>query len=305
MPTRGPAEEVAWPTGVSSRQDPRAWTPAPGGTDRHREPWFERRRAWAAVTIVAILVTVLLGSSRILQLLPARAERPVGAEIPSRSDEASSERLLPAVAPPTGVPASSYAWMQTQSGGSEPVRFDPCRPLHYVTRSGGTGTDASALVHEAVAAVSAASGMTFVHDGDSAEAPSEGRAPFQPERYGDRWAPILIAWTDAKESPELAAEGAAGLGGGIPWRDTTGRVSYVSGTVWLDTEFALPRLADPEGRSAVRAVIIHELTHVLGATHPEDTTQLMSATGDGSTDLGVGDRYALAVLGGGDCVPGL
>ncbi|HEU5242326.1 MAG TPA: hypothetical protein VFU25_09940, partial [Ornithinibacter sp.] len=57
-------EEVLWPTGVSSRQDPRAWSPAPGGTDRPREPWFERRRRWAAVTAIAILVTVLFGSSR-------------------------------------------------------------------------------------------------------------------------------------------------------------------------------------------------------------------------------------------------
>lgn len=298
-------EEVLWPTGVSSRHDPRAWAPVPGGTDRPRERWFERRRGWAAVTAMAILVTVLFGSSRILQFLPARAERPVGAQIPSRSDEASSERLLPIVVPPTGVPATSYAWMQTQPDGSDPVRFDPCRPLHYVTRSGTAGTAATAMVHEAVDAVSAASGMTFIHDGETAEAPSEGRAPFQPDRYGDRWAPILIAWTDTTESPELTADGAVGLGGGIPWRDTTGRVSYVSGTVWLDTAFALPRLGDQEGRTAVRGVVIHELMHVLGATHPVDTTQLMSVGGEGTTDLGVGDRYALAVLGAGDCVPGL
>lgn len=256
----------------------------------------------AATAAVGILATVLLGQSRILQLLPARAERPVGAEIPSRSDEATSERLLPVVAPPAGVPRSSYAWMQTQTGG-DPVRFDPCRPLHYVTRSAGPGTEDMALVHEAVAAVSAASGMVFVHDGETTEAPSKGRAPFQPDRYGDRWAPILIAWTDATESPELT--GNSGLGGGITWRDTTGRVSYVSGTIWLDTASLVPRLADAEGQAVVRAVVMHELTHVLGATHVDDPTQVMSLGGDGRTEFGQGDLHALAVLGAGDCVTGL
>ena len=257
----------------------------------------------AAVAVVGILATVLLGQSRILQLLPARAERPMGAEIPSRSDEASSERLLPVVAPPAGVPRSSYAWMQTQPGGSDPVRFDPCRPLHYVTRSAGPGTEDMAVVHEAVAVVSAASGMAFVHDGETTEAPSKGRAPFQPDRYGDRWAPILIAWTDTKESPELG--GNAGLGGGIPWRDTTGRLSYVSGTVWLDRASMVPRLADPGGRDVVRALVMHELTHVLGATHVDDPTQVMSLGGDGRTEFGQGDLHALAVLGAGECVTGL
>lgn len=198
---------------------------------------------------------------------------------------------------------SSYAWMQTQAGTSDPVRFDPCRPVHYVTRSTVPGTEDVSVVHEAVAAVSAASGIRFVHDGATDEVPTTGRKPFQPDRYGDRWAPVLIAWSDARESPEL--HGHSGLGGGTPWRDTTGRLSYVSGTVWLDATSLAPLLADGGGRERVRAVAMHELTHVLGATHVEDPTQMMSIGGDGRTDFGLGDLYALSVLGSGECVPGL
>ena len=66
-----------------------------------------------------------------------------------------------------------------------------------------------------------------------------------------------------------------------------------------------PRLADAEGRAGVRAVVMHELTHVVGATHVDDPAQLMSVDGNGRTDFGPGDLHALAVLGGGDCVPGL
>lgn len=297
------AEEVLWPSGTSSRQDPRAWTPSTPRRHRSRRPWWEGRAGLALVVAAGIVATVVIGPSRILAVLPARAERPVGAEIPSRSDEASSERVLPVVAPPAGVDDSSYAWMQTQPDGTDPVRFDPCRPIHYVTRSTVAATQDPAIVHEAVAAVSASSGIRFVDDGSTDEVPTTGRKPFQPDAYGDRWAPVLIGWTDARESPEL--EGHAGLGGGIPWRDTTGRVSYVSGTVWLDAASLAPLLADPAGRDRVRAVVMHELTHVLGATHVDDPAQLMSVDGNGRTDFGLGDLHALSVLGSGECVPGL
>lgn len=259
--------------------------------------------------MVALIVLVsVAGPSRVLHLLPddlvpARAERPAEAQVPSRSDEASEERLLPAVGVHAVPPADTYAWMQTQGDGSTPVTFDPCRPIHYVTRSTGPMTDNVSIIHEAVATVSAASGLRFVHDGPTNERPTQGRAPFQPEAYGDRWAPVLIAWTDPEESPELTDK--AGLGGGIPWRDTNGRVTYVSGTIWLDAASLVPLMKNAPGRERVGAVVVHELTHVLGATHPAASNQLMSDWGKGRMSLGPGDRYALSVLGQGKCVPGL
>ena len=35
---------------------------------------------------------------------------------------------------------------------------------------------------------------------------------FQPDRYGDQWAPVLIAWTDESVITDLAGD-VAGVGG--------------------------------------------------------------------------------------------
>jgi hypothetical protein len=78
-----------------------------------------------------------------------------------------------------------------------PVAFDPCTPIHFVTRYDGAPPGADALVPAAVAQLSAATGLVLIHDGDSDETPSGGREPRQPERYGDRWAPVLISWSSA------------------------------------------------------------------------------------------------------------
>ena len=60
--------------------------------------------------------------------------------------------------------------------------------------------------------VSAASGLQFVYDGTTAEAPSKTRETYQPDRYGKQWAPVLIAWSTPEESPDLAGK-VAGTGG--------------------------------------------------------------------------------------------
>lgn len=300
--TRTP-EEVLWPGGRSSRHDPRAWTPP---RSKYREPghsWWERHRAMSAVVVVGVLAAVVVWPNELVALLPGRAERPAGVGIPDRSDEVASERLIPAVEPPSGTSPSSYAWMMTQPDGTEPVTFDPCRPIHYVTNVSTPAPQVEELIHEAVALLGAASGLRFVHDGSTTESPTQQRQAFQSERYGNRWAPVLIAWSDEVQEPRLV--GKAGLGGGIPWRDTRGHLTYVSGTVWLNGPSLAKHLSDERGGDTVRAVVVHEVGHVLGAGHPQSPDQLMSERGAGSLTLAKGDLHALAILGRGDCVPGL
>ena len=253
--------------------------------------------------MVLVIAGVVVWPSKVKALFPARAERPAGVDIPSRSEEASDERLLPPVSVAGTPDPSSFGWSTEQDNGSGPVAFDPCRPIHYVTRATDPETRDVSVIHEAVATVSEASGLKFSYDGSTDERPTKGRAPFQRDRYGDRWAPVLIAWTDPTESPELT--GYAGLGGGIPWRDTSGRVSYVSGTVWLDTAALHASRREAEGRDRIRALVMHELAHVLGAAHVTDRSQIMAEKGGTTLKLGKGDRYALSVLGQGRCTPGL
>lgn len=298
-------EQVLWPGGRSSRHDPRAWEPG-----RHRTvstgPWWQRHRTAAFVLTAGILAAGWFGaphagdwSSRLV------AARPAAGQPHPASASGSDTRVLPPVVM-TDVPsASRFAFPATQDDGSGPLTFDPCRPIHYVVRDRPeVGDRGAAIIAAAVAEVSKATGLEFVDDGATDEAPSTDRDLYQPDRYGGQWAPVLIAWSDAAEQPELGGR-TAGLGGGLPLRDTHGHLTYVSGTVWLDTPDLAPDLATAAGSAGVQAVIMHELGHVLGAAHVSDSRELMNGENSGLNAFGVGDRYGLSVLGTGQCVPGL
>ena len=90
--------------------------------------------------------------------------------------------------------------------------------------------------------------------------------------------------------------------GGVPVsvRGDDGLWTYVTGRVQLDAPQLAPDLGFL-GRGSVRAVVMHELAHVVGADHSEDQSQLMAAEHRGQRDWEDGYRYALAVLGQGPC----
>jgi hypothetical protein len=285
-----------------------------------RAPEFAPRRTrgllalvLVAALVLAALVTGLPG--RVVDAayalggdpgasLASAAPRTAGAA-PAVRAPVPGGRLAPAVPLPAAPPAEEWTFMRTQGGPLSPVAFDPCRAIHYVVRTHpAVGTDGLDLVREAVAEVSAATGLVFAYDGTTDEAPAESRPASLPSRYASRYAPVLIAFSDPDESPRLAGD-TAGFGGPVAVRDATGRLVYVSGNVVLDSP-ALSRHLGFLRRSAhARAIVMHELGHVVGATHPEDGSQLMAAENTGQTDWGDGDRYALALLGRGPCSPGL
>lgn len=205
---------------------------------------------------------------------------------------------------PPGVPvtAAPYAFSQLQPGSHQPVAYDPCRPVHYVVRPDGSPPGGEQLIRDAVAQVSAATGLVFVSDGTTTEAPSDRRRAYQPGRYGRRWAPVLLAWSDATETPGLAGP-ILGRGGSMRY-DGSGRDSrrYVSGQVVLDAPELTSILDMQDGPAIVRAVVLHELGHVVGLAHVPDEFQLMNAdTTPYARTLQSGDRQGLAQLGAGRC----
>jgi hypothetical protein len=222
-------------------------------------------------------------------------------ERPTPPPDASSK---PLGAPPAPVASGRYAFVATATDG-DPVAYDPCRPIHYVVNSRTAPPDGSRLLREAIAKVSAATGLVFVADGPTDEPPSDDRAPFQMARYGDRWAPVLVAWTDPAEVPSLAGD-VVGQAGSIPVSLGTNRAPevFVSGVVSLDGpqigEEVLPRSA-----ATSRAIIQHELGHLVGLDHVDDTAELMNPTTSELTDWGPGDLQGLARLGRGTCFPSL
>lgn len=205
----------------------------------------------------------------------------------------SQGRLLPVVDAETD---GAYAFLHTDDAGL-PVGYDPCRPVRFVVREAGMPPSGQRLVEEAAAVVSAASGLVLEYAGPTDEAPAVERELIQPERYGTDWAPVLVAWSDEVEMPELAGE-VAGVGGSaaVPGSDGTGQW-LAAGRVVLDAPDLTAMLARTGGYEQARAIVVHELAHVLGLDHVSDRAELMHPISSTRTDLGPGDRHGLALLG--------
>jgi hypothetical protein len=194
----------------------------------------------------------------------------------------------------------SYAFLHTTAAG-EPVAYDPCSAIHYVVNHRTQTSGVDSTVTDAIAEVSRLTGLRFVSDSETDEIPRDDRPRSLPDRYGRGWAPVLIAWTDPAENPDLAGN-IVGRGGS----DTAtidGVEFNVTGVVALDG----PEMADVRGRrngaALTKAVVLHELGHLVGLDHVKDSTQLMNAENFALTDFGAGDRAGLALLGKGPCLP--
>jgi predicted Zn-dependent protease len=116
---------------------------------------------------------------------------------------------------------------------------------------------------------------------------------------------VLIAFNTVAENPGLAG-GVAGRGGSS-WIELPGQPRvYVSGTVSVDVEwFTAAQFTPGLGVAAVESVVLHELGHVVGLDHVDDRTQLMAPEGGPVRDYQDGDRSGLALLGAGECAPGV
>ena len=274
--------------------DEPVWLSGPAAPHRWRTP----RRSRLPVSLLVVLA-VVLGSWLGVRLLAPELLHPG----PPAGYE---EQPLPLGEPPLGHPTDGpYSFMQTQADGVTPVAYSPCRPIHYVVRPDGEPAGGDGLLATALARISQASGLQFVADGTTEEPPNKDRARYQPQRYGHRWAPVLIAWSTPAETPELSGDvaGSAGSASVV----SGGTSFYVTGEVVLRGPTIAQLLADgPNGQAVAEGIVTHELAHLVGLGHVNDPGELMNPTAQlTQTYLAHGDLAGLARVGSGPCAPRL
>ncbi len=250
--------------------------------------------------MAATLVRLVLLTALVALGVLAFARSPLG--------EPLAQLVLPQdrAAPPvdaTGL-RGSYVFAATQPGNrDDPVTYNPCEPIRVVTNPDGAPPGGQSLLEEALDRVAAATGLRLELRGQPTdERPTDDRPVQDAARYGQGYSPVLVAWSDPDETPGLAGP-VAGLGGSSSVLvESAGRRVWVSGQIALDADDARRTLAGRGGADHVRAVLMHELGHVVGLAHSPDPSQLMAARNTGRTTFNDGDRAGLARLGRGPCV---
>ena len=204
----------------------------------------------------------------------------------------------PAVAP---AGQGGFAFLNDRPDG-RPVTFDPCQEIHYVVRPDGQPPSGPAMLVSALAEVSRATGLVFVDDGLTDEAPAQDRHVVSRWSLQDSTDPVLIAWATQDEWPSLTGSVVGEAG---PVAESVGRSvpRYTSGQVVLDARDLAHAPGDAAGAQRVRLVLLHELGHLVGLAHVPDPRQLMYEQADPSvTGFGAGDLRGLHELGSGECV---
>ena len=218
--------------------------------------------------------------------------------LPPLPHDAQSSRVLPVVVP---LVNGEFAFLETHPDGS-PVAFDPCRPIHWTMNPEGMPAGGDVLVREAIAEISVATGLAFVEDPATTETASSRRPAVQPDRYGDRWAPVLITWEDESTVDDLGGEVAAVAMPKVVATHGPQTARVVTGQVIIDREFtAAALLMAGEGRARIRMVLMHELGHLVGLAHVSDPNAVMSPVASGFLGFGPGDQQGLAAVGNGRC----
>ena len=241
------------------------------GRARSRRPRGERSRT----ALIAFIVSVLMLGYVIAGSIDAGRAY----------DRAQSWLTGEPVAPQNG---RGYAFAQTQPGSDAPVGWDPCTPIRVLVNPQGSPPGGVDMVRTALERTSAASGLQLQIVGSS-----RSRAFFEPRR--DLPEPVLIGWAAPAEVPELAGR-VAGLGGAVSQGVRGGTRHLVQGSVVLDAPLFRSLQRSGSGRGSAQAIVDHEVGHLVGLAHVDDSTQLMNAE-SGTTEYGAGDLAGLAALG--------
>ncbi|KRA38201.1 MULTISPECIES: matrixin family metalloprotease [unclassified Nocardioides] len=222
------------------------------------------------------------------------------------SENSAFRRLIGLGEDPLGTPADVpeggvYAFLDHQRGDpDDPVAWDPCKEIHYEINTDGApdGADETvAFVEAAVAEVAGVTGLRFVYDGRTDRRPKWERE-FVP--LGGRREQVLISWATESEVDQLDGD-VAGLGGAAAREGGDGRLRFITGGVTLDSDSFEDLEEERDGEAYQRAILLHELGHLVGLDHVDSPAELMFEDNIGQREFGRGDLNGLVRLGQGEC----
>lgn len=201
---------------------------------------------------------------------------------------------------PVVIASDHFRFEELQQDDKTPVRWSPCRPIHYVVRQANSPANGQRMIEDAIARLATVTGFRFVNDGSTDEAPRNDRRPYQKDRYGDRWAPVLFVWATPNEVPDFGVD-IAGEATSQRVQSSSGDFVYVTGTVALDPR-KLTQDTRRYGEAEARSIILHELGHLVGLEHVNDARQVMFPRARlGVTEYQPGDLAGLHELATGPC----
>jgi hypothetical protein len=197
------------------------------------------------------------------------------------------------VAAPAPTTSTSYRFMAEPTPGN-PIKWAPCAPVHWVFNPAHAPANGLRAVQNAVARVSATTGLTFSYDGTVASTPTSSYLTAAPGR------PLLIGWSTASESTLLAGQPAnlVGMTQSTWARDNAGAFNITSGVIAFSTQVVAPT----SGANSWYTFALHELGHAVGLAHTSDGTQIMHPSVPATrADYGSGDLAGLRRLGSTGC----
>lgn len=262
----------AWPEDAPSE--------APLHTAVVREVGPVRRMA----VILAVLLPVLVSILGLVWAVTGGRDQRVADAFPA--GDAAIERL---------EEGAFALWSRNDDGLA--VRWNACEPIRWVFNPVGAPLGAVDQLQVAMARITAETGLDFQYEGETTEAPRRDREPWQPDRYPpERWAPVLISWRTAEttDAPLTANDRAVAIpvAVGVP-----GARAFVTAQVIFNRDLAgTPGFADR--RWSIGITMLHELLHVVGLQHVDDTGEIMFPFPVfGDNDFGPGDLVGMRELG--------